>query len=73
MLIHSPLSISRSELEKTTHAAELEGKQQEIEIQASTIAKYESEVLHLKQQVRQNLNIIIHIIHFLFYSQILDI
>ena len=42
----------RSELEKTTHAAELEGKQQELEIQEATIAKYETEVQHLKSQVR---------------------
>lgn len=58
---HSAFSSYRSEIEKTTHAAELEGKQQELEIQAATIAKCESEIQHLKTQVTQTVGLIITI------------
>lgn len=58
--------ILRAELERSTLTAELEGKQQELEIQTSLIEKYEIEIKHLKSQVRLSLLIVT-----LFYHLIL--
>jgi len=56
---HRVTSGCRAEQSKTTYAAELDSKQEEIEVQSGLISAYEAEIAKLKKQVSNVINLLV--------------